>query len=65
MATTPSSGLRDIDPPRAEPWDPADFAAWLADLRKLQTEILASRGGKPFADDELDELLRAVREGRD
>ena len=65
MATTPSSDLLGFEPPKAEPWDPEDFKAWLADLRKLQAEILASRGGKPFTDQEIDDLLQAVREGQD
>lgn len=64
MATTPSSHLLGFEPPKAEPWDKADFERWLAQVREHQAAVVARRG-RPFTTDEIDELLQAVREGRD
>lgn len=68
MATTPTSdtspGKRrypEIPPPT---WTDDEIEAWIQSVHKLQDEIVARRG-RGFTDQELDELLSAVREGRD
>jgi len=51
----------EIPPPT---WTDDEIEAWLASVRQLQADIVARRG-RGFTDEELDELLSAVREGRD
>lgn len=68
MATTPTSSTGSGErrypelPPRN--WTPEQAEAWLQRLREHQDAIIARRG-RAFSREELDDLLEAVREGRD
>ncbi len=67
LATTPRSDTtpekRYPDLPRRH-WTEEEIETWLARVQQLKADVVARRG-RGFTDEELDELLSAVREGRD